>query len=63
MKKVKKITKGLAPFEKFINPKPKNGVVREEIKQLKKVNRMEKREAFEKRKEEKKQAYIANKIY
>ncbi|MEI6312759.1 MAG: hypothetical protein WCP57_10915 [Bacteroidota bacterium] len=54
---------GLDAFEKFINPKPKNGVIREQIKREKKAAKKEKREFFEKKKEEKKAASIFKKIY
>lgn len=54
---------GLEAFEKFINPKPKNGVIREQVKKEKKAAKKEKREFFEKKKAEKKASAISNKIY
>ena len=54
---------GLEAFEKFINPKPKNGVIREQIKKEKKAVRKERKEFFEKKREEQKAASIFKKIY
>lgn len=46
-------------FEKFINPKPKNGVIREQIRQEKKKAKQEKKAFFEGLKEKKAKDKIA----